>query len=126
MPELLHTHKDYRELNEVLGDKKALRLGHNTRLHRLHDSDAIAVEYHETDIVTFYPDGVIILDNGGWRTSTTRYRINQYLPDGYYLVQDKYEWYIGYPLPGVTGRSKNTETVFHNGMRINSVLAYSK
>jgi len=33
---------------------------------------AFAVKFHRTRIVTFEPDGSIVLDTGGWQTHTTR------------------------------------------------------
>lgn len=56
-----------------------------------------AVQYHATDIVIARPDGTITLNSGGWRTPTTKERINRYLPTGYTLIQDKHTWYIKQP-----------------------------
>lgn len=65
----------YREADELLGERKTLRLGHNTTLvRRVPD---IAMRLHETDIVTWTPDGHLILDTRGWWTVTTKNRINQ-------------------------------------------------
>lgn len=38
---------------------------------------AFAVRLHNTRVVTFYPDGRIMLDSGGWQTPTTRDRMNR-------------------------------------------------
>jgi hypothetical protein len=51
-----------------LGSRKSQALRNNTCLVR-RDS-AIAVKYHSTDIVT-YQDRTIVLDNGGWYTTST-------------------------------------------------------
>lgn len=63
------------------------------------DSDgAIHVKYHKTVVATRMPDGLIVLDSGGWRTATTKVRINQALRSwgtGLYVHQVKGEWYIG-------------------------------
>lgn len=40
----------------------------------------IIVRYHETDIVTAYVDGSVSFDSGGWRTYTTKERMNDFLP----------------------------------------------
>ncbi len=55
------------------------RLGHNTMVHRVIGFDEIAVRYHATDIIRFQADGCVILDTGGWMTSTTKQRFNAVL-----------------------------------------------
>jgi hypothetical protein len=37
------------------------------------------------------------LDSHGYRTQTTKDRINRYLPDGYEVYQEDYEWYLETP-----------------------------
>ena len=53
------------------------KLENNTYLER-HDDGDIAVVLHGTDVVTFKPNGDIILDTGGWQTPTTKDRMNRY------------------------------------------------
>lgn len=48
---------------------------------------------HDTDIITFAPNGNIILDSGGWQTVTTKQRMNHFLPNGS-IFQEKYIWYL--------------------------------
>jgi len=47
--------------------------------------------YHQHCIVAKMPDGSMILDSCGYRTVTTKQRINRYLPS-YTLYQQNYEW----------------------------------
>lgn len=68
---------------------------------RLHDREhqgilggAVAVKYHDTDVVTYYADGSIRLDTGGWLTMSTRSRIEEYLPAGYRVASVKGRWYL--------------------------------
>jgi len=49
------------------------KIGNNTVLYV--DGDLAAVRLHQTDVVTFYADGRIELNSGGWQTATTRDRI---------------------------------------------------
>lgn len=58
------------------------------------DGYAVALQYHDTDVVTFRPDGGMVLNSGGWHTVTTKERINWCLPDGFRLSQVKRVWYI--------------------------------
>lgn len=44
--------------------------------------DDIALRLHQTDVVTFHPDGSITLNTGGWYTVTTKDRMNNALPKG--------------------------------------------
>lgn len=51
----------------------------------LHDADPLdapsyAIRYHETDIVTFYRNGVVALDHNGWTSTTTVLRWNMFTP----------------------------------------------
>ena len=68
-------------------------IGHNTRLVALGDG-AIGVRFHTIIVVTFKPDGTIVLDSGGWRTFTTRDRINKCIPFGL-VWQKAFVWYYG-------------------------------
>ena len=69
----------------------------NTRI-SMSDSDySVKVRLHNTDVVTFHKGGDITLNTDGWQTVTTKSRINNYLPEGYYLQQRKGEWILRYP-----------------------------
>src|ERR1700730_12705158 len=85
------------------------KLENNTYLERcesyLHDK-AIAVRLHRTNIITVYPDGRIVVCNGGYPTITTHDRLNSCLPQGYRV----------YGEPVETRRSGPGATVLaHNG-----------
>jgi hypothetical protein len=51
------------------------------------------IRYHDTDVIEIQPNK-IILRSGGWETSTTKRRINNFLPKGYNLFQRKFDWYV--------------------------------
>ena len=56
------------------------------------------VQYHETDVVMF-DDRFIILDSGGWFTSTTKRRMNEAASQfslGYTVFQKDFEWFVEY------------------------------
>ena len=68
--------------------------GNNTRIIQIGEN--IAIRLHETNIVTFAPDGTIALNSGGWRTVTTKERMNDALRgQGVQITQAKGLWYIG-------------------------------
>jgi hypothetical protein len=81
----------YESAAKYLGAKADRPLENNTRLQRRNCND-IAVKYHDTDIVTFRSDGSIVVNSGGWRTSTTKERINRYA--GLHISQYKSIWYV--------------------------------
>lgn len=49
---------------------------------------------HTTDVVTRLPDGRIKLDSGGWKSVTTKDRMNAFAP-GYYVTSGKGGWRVG-------------------------------
>lgn len=51
------------------------------------------VRLHLTDIVTFKGNGDIILNSDGWRTVTTKDRMNKLL-DGWHVWQESGVWYV--------------------------------
>jgi len=56
------------------------------------------VRYHNTVVVKFNDDRVI-LDSGGWRTQTTKNRMNQASTQydlGYHVYQRDYTWYVDF------------------------------
>jgi len=56
------------------------------------------IRYHATDVVRFNARR-IILDTGGWRTSTTKARMNQAANQyglGYCAYQKDFAWYVEY------------------------------
>ena len=54
---------------------KSKLIGFNTI--EIIQEDCRVIRYHETDIITEYPDK-IILNSGGWKTKTTKDRMNLY------------------------------------------------
>ena len=80
--------------SEIMGNvtdaKKVTRIGHNT-VRWLGQDDAERIRYTHTDILTHKPDGTWFFNSGGWRTITTRQRLNEYGPVR--VWQKKRVWY---------------------------------
>ena len=55
------------------------KLANNTTLLRV-DPSTIAVKLHSTNVITFRANGQIVFDSGGWKTPTTKERMNQFSP----------------------------------------------
>jgi len=85
--------KTYQQLNEQLTGRNAQRrkLGNNTYAERRGEN--IAIRLHATDVVTLKPDGTVIANSGGWKTHTTKDRLNEYLPVR--IWQKSGRWFTG-------------------------------
>lgn len=78
---------------EQLGNREQKKIANNTYLVRRNDG-AVAIRLHATDILTFRPDGTVVLRTNGWRSVTTKARLNDYLPC-YAICQIKGVWFYG-------------------------------
>lgn len=74
-----------------VNDYKTAKIIDRNTLKIEYNNGNTAIRLHDTDIVTFSGDK-IILNSGGWRTSTTKDRINKFAP--VYIHQTKGLWYI--------------------------------
>lgn len=114
----------YGALSEQLGNKESVTLkahggrwpNHdrmvvkgNTYIIR-EDADTIKVRYHGTIIVSINSDGVITLNSGGYRTYSTKQRMNEIArlgQDGYDKVftvhQSNHEWFVNDDIPFTDG-----------------------
>jgi hypothetical protein len=84
---------NYTKANELHGKRARRKLCNNTYLER-RGAD-IAVRLHATDVLVFRPDNSVVYNSGGWRTVTTKERMNSYGADGRWIWQDKGIWSIG-------------------------------
>lgn len=98
--------RTYADALAKLGKRSQMKLANNTYLSRIPDTDTLAVILHGTAVVHMHPDGTYTLNSGGYRTSTTKDRINTYGPC-HVITQTKGKWYVG-PFP------------FSDGMRVDS------
>lgn len=71
--------------------KNEMKIYHNTVLYRTHD-DSISIKFFYTNIVQFHRDGRIMLRNHGYRTPTTKIRIEAYTP--FRLSSHSGEWFV--------------------------------
>lgn len=62
------------------------------------DNGALCVRYHQTVVWQRTAEGSIILRTGGWRTATTKTRMNQafnqFGPAYYSVYQKKGDWFV--------------------------------
>lgn len=102
--------KNYQEADEMLQgrNKESRKLDNHTYL--LRHPDSITIRLHRTDIVTYYPDGKTMLTSGGWKTPTTKNRINQFSPVE--IMQAAGRWYL------LGENRENRQVFFYDGMII--------
>ena len=70
--------------------------------------------YHQTVVCEALPNGRTRLDSGGWRTATTKKRMNAFseaLSLGWYVFQRDFDWYVSF------GDTINT-VAFYDGIEV--------
>lgn len=104
---------DYESANRYMQTSKTDYLCNNTRLTRLSD-DAIGLQLHGHTIVVYHANGDTTLDSCGYRTSTTKDRLNRFTL--FTVYQKNWNWFI------VTRQAGHYVTSsFQSGMRINAM-----
>lgn len=76
----------------LLGNKTTRKIANNTQLEKYSDREYAAVRLHSTEVVRYYPNGDIQLNSGGYRTSTTKERLNTFSPVN--VSQRDFAWYV--------------------------------
>jgi len=78
------------------GDNYQVINGYKTQV--LSDGDKTRVFFHDTPVVTFN-EKTIELNTGGWRTRSTKVRMNQASQEfglGFRIFQQKKDWFVDY------------------------------
>lgn len=79
----------------ILRGRASRKVDNNTYA-RIED-DTIYIRLHNTDIITIARDGSVTLNSSGWRTSTTKARLNSYLTKlnlPACISQERGQWYL--------------------------------
>ena len=58
--------------------------------------ESYGVVYYETKIISYRSDGSILLDHDGYKTQSTKARMNMFLPKGFGVCQIAGDWYLAY------------------------------
>ena len=94
-------------IQSITKDYTSAKLYGNNTLIVAYADGTSAVRFHDTDVVTFSADeSTATLNTGGFRTNTTKERINGTLRAfGFcaYIFQKKYVWYIADGVQFVNG-----------------------
>lgn len=88
---------NYLKLDEQLQGRcrYSRKLANNTYAER-RDDGVIAIRLRKTDILTFHRSGSVTYDTGGWRTRTTKNRMNEYGKQGAYVHQKDGVWMLNH------------------------------
>jgi hypothetical protein len=92
MAKMIAEVRSYSEALAYLDGKDSRKIGHNTWVENL--DKCIAILYHRTYIVRYFPNGVVTLHDQGWQTVTTKQRLNCFIPSPWSVGQEKYEWFF--------------------------------
>lgn len=84
----------FQEAEAKLNGRASKRLTTHTYLERS-GLDHISVRYHSTNVVMIHRDGRYTLNSGGWRTVTTKRRMNQFTI--FKVFQRKHTWLVQMP-----------------------------
>jgi len=76
---------------KVSDQERQIKVSPNTNLILSREEMNVRCVYHGSDVVTWNSDGTAELDHHGWKTVTTKRRMNQC---GFNVYQSKHEWYI--------------------------------
>ena len=111
----------YTQLNKLAQTRKR-KLGNNTYL-VIRDDDGYGIRLHDTEVVIHYKDR-IVLDSGGYKTLTTKARMNEYTP--FNVIQKQKVWYVnGIPFEdGIT--LYNNGTIKGQGKDPKETIALTK
>jgi hypothetical protein len=86
----------YDEARETLNGRDSRKIANNTTLVDLGDG-SIGLRLHTTTVVTFHPDGSLVLKTGGWQTVTTKDRLNRVVrAHGWNIYAEKRVWHIAH------------------------------
>jgi hypothetical protein len=86
----------------------------NNTVEYIREDGTTVIRLHLTDIVQFLPSGHIVLNSGGWRTPTTKARMNDHLSH-WHIWQERGVWFVG-PYSAVNGIE--SRYLYHDGMVI--------
>lgn len=80
----------YQEALAKLGNRKQRKLGNNTWM--VKHTGFIAIKLHATNVVEIWPDNTYVLNSGGYKTVTTKDRLNTYGPVR--VWQKNFDWFV--------------------------------
>lgn len=106
---------EYDSLESVkatIGERVSKSVARATKLQlRDKEKEIYALKYHHTDVITYSPEGMT-LESGGWRTTTTKERINRFSQA--HISTRNWLWYV----QGCAGKFSGPEYLYFDGMQV--------
>jgi hypothetical protein len=81
------------------------------------NQNKIDILYHNNRIVEIYPDRVILHD-AGYRTYTTKERLNWFVPRGCVVYQNNFQWYLSCNWDNAPYVYQDGITIYYNDCRV--------
>lgn len=112
---LTNRHFDpFEHLKYLVSETRRRKLGNHTYLRERYPLGSrrkyLAIQYHNTDVVTYEcGTGRCTLNNGGWFTVTTKARMNQHMPPNTEIMSHHGYWFVK--------DSSGTVIPYRNGVR---------
>lgn len=84
---------DYESLNKALGTRDRRKVANNTYVER-HEPGLLVLKLHGHSIADLHADGRLFVTDAGWRTTTTKDRLNRLL--GLQVWQRDWAWFYSW------------------------------
>jgi hypothetical protein len=84
----------YSELDSILGPRFSKKIDNNTFAARAPLGGSILITLHHNAVLEFFPDGACRYSSCGWRTPTTKDRLNRFGLPGVRVYQRSGQWRI--------------------------------
>lgn len=94
---MVRTISDYASARSAARALRNGKLGNNTWVFERQDANGdscVVIILHSTPIVTYHENGTVTLNTGGYRTVTTKARMNEVLPQFIRVSQIRNEWFV--------------------------------
>ena len=108
--------RSYEAAKELLGGKTWRRVCNNTTIRNT--GSTINVELHGAIVVMHYKDGRALVTSAGYRTTTTKDRINRCLPEPWRLAQRRGNWHLWRTAHMEYDRRTEEQVPFVDGMMV--------
>lgn len=101
-------------MKKAKNPSKGKPIANNTRLYVGLDG-SFEIKLHGHPIITIHPN-YITLDSCGYRTRTTKDRMNAFTDVGIYVIQRNYNWYV--TVPSFEDTVWGEEVPFYDGIKL--------
>lgn len=127
--EVAETHENQILIKKVRANVDAMR-------YKLGHGNCWSLKVHQTEILQYLPEGLLLLNSGGYKTAMTKKNANQFLPEGWVLKSVSKNWFLigpnqegktsSYPFVDEMLIDPNTREVFYPAMNdVDRFLPYS-